>query len=447
VKHKKGREAVRAGIAGAVAFVLAAGMGLAWGQDTAAPAAPPRTVVLDTFGNWRMYAKLAPPVLANGETVSLKYIWLNYETPEPAEGWMKPEFDDYSWSQGSLRRLVKTRLTATGCLRGKFMVTDPGAVNDLKLSVSYRGGLIVYMNGEEVRREHIEKDKTVAEGAPGEERSLEDLTIPKGLLKKGVNVLGLEAVRTAYPEPSKDGKYDTLVCEIIQVRLTASDGSGLAPNTVRPQGFQVWNADPLVGDFDLDFGNPCEALRAVRIEGARNGQFTGKVVVGSTEAIKRLKVTPGALKCDGGSIAAGNVHIRYGIVWGDQDLNIASGSKDNMRRPYTAFQHLLGALSDEPLETFEVKVPEFKQSWKTIRHVAGQPMPVAGATVPVWITVKVPADAKAGVYTGEVTIEATGEKAVVVPVEMRVADYVLPDTQDYRTWVDVIECPDTSALE
>ena len=72
---------------------------------------------------------------------------------------------------------------------------------------------------------------------------------------------------------------------------------------------------------------------------------------------------------------------------------------------------------------------------------------VAGAVVPVWLTVEVPADAKAGTYTGSVTISAEGEKAVRVPVEVSVADYVLPDTQDYTTWVDVIQCPDTSSLE
>ena len=44
-------------------------------------------------------------------------------------------------------------------------------------------------------------------------------------------------------------------------------------------------------------------------------------------------------------------------------------------------------------------------------------------------------------------VEAEGEKPVQVPIELRVADWSLPDTQDFRTWVDMIQCPDTLALE
>jgi hypothetical protein len=34
------------------------------------------------------------------------------------------------------------------CLRGKFTVTDPEAVQGLALSVAYRGGLVVSVNGQ-----------------------------------------------------------------------------------------------------------------------------------------------------------------------------------------------------------------------------------------------------------------------------------------------------------
>ena len=67
--------------------------------------------------------------------------------------------------------------------------------------------------------------------------------------------------------------------------------------------------------------------------------------------------------------------------------------------------------------------------------------------VPIWITVKVPPDVPAGKYAGSVKVEAEGEKPVQVPIELRVADWSLPDTQDFRTWVDMIQCPDTLALE
>ena len=63
----------------------------------------------------------------------------------------------------------------------------------------------------------------------------------------------------------------------------------------------------------------------------------------------------------------------------------------------------------------------------------------------VWVTVKVPKDAKPGAYSGPVTIEAKDEKPVTVPVELKVLDWTLPDPQDYRTWVEIIQSPDTLA--
>ena len=70
-----------------------------------------------------------------------------------------------------------------------------------------------------------------------------------------------------------------------------------------------------------------------------------------------------------------------------------------------------------------------------------------GAVVPIWLTLKAPKDAKPGVYTGQVTIEAKGEKALTVPVRVEIADFSVPDTQDYRTWIELMQSPDTLAAE
>ena len=95
---------------------------------------------------------------------------------------------------------VKTAMLSKVCLRGKFAVTDPAAVKGLSLSVGYQGGLVVYVNGKEVKREHIEAGKTLAEGPAGEDCKLTGLAIPSNLLRKGVNVIGLEVVRAPYAE-------------------------------------------------------------------------------------------------------------------------------------------------------------------------------------------------------------------------------------------------------
>ena len=38
---------------------------------------------------------------------------------------------------------------------GRFLVKEPERVEDLKLSLRYRGGAIVYLNGEEIARQHL----------------------------------------------------------------------------------------------------------------------------------------------------------------------------------------------------------------------------------------------------------------------------------------------------
>ena len=93
-------------------------------------------------------------------------------------------------------------------------------------------------------------------------------------------------------------------------------GRGLVPNAVRPQGLQVWNADAMATDLSVDFGDPAEPLRPVMIMGAKNGSFTGKVVVGSTLPIQELKVTPGELKGQEGSIPAATCRCGTGCHGG-----------------------------------------------------------------------------------------------------------------------------------
>jgi len=432
----------------AVAVMLLAGLaGAAARADESAGG--PGTVVLDTYGIWRMHYQIEPPVLWTGEQVSFDYAWLNYKTAARPDDWARAEFDDQTWHRGPVTLAVRSALVSRLCLRGKFTVTDPAAVRGLRLSAAYRGGIIVYVNGAEVHREHVAEGQALAEGPGGEERALDGLTIPNALLRAGMNVVGLEIVRAPYPdsgsEPGED-VYNLNTCEVLRARLEADDASGLVPNAARPPGLQVWNADTMARDLNLDFGDRAEPLRPVRIVGARNGLFSGKVVLGSTEPIRALKVTPGDLRGPGGSIPASAVRIRYGLPWGEEVLHDRGRLRPHS--PYPTWATLLSALAEEPLDEFPVLPPERTGDWYR-HHKAqpGQPAVVPGAVVPIWITVRVPRDAGSGTYTGRVAVETQGAEPVSVPVEVRVADWTLPDVSDFRTWVGMIQCPDTLALE
>ncbi|MFW6146655.1 MAG: glycoside hydrolase domain-containing protein [Planctomycetota bacterium] len=67
--------------------------------------------------------------------------------------------------------------------------------------------------------------------------------------------------------------------------------------------------------------------------------------------------------------------------------------------------------------------------------------------MPVWLTVRVPDDAAPGRYTGRVTLTADGHAPLTAEVALDVVDWRLADPRDFRTWVELIQFPDTLTLE
>jgi len=65
-----------------------------------------RTIVLDTYGFWRMHQTLRPALIeADGELTPIlyDYEWMNCETAPPPAGWAAPDFDDSSWFRAPAR--------------------------------------------------------------------------------------------------------------------------------------------------------------------------------------------------------------------------------------------------------------------------------------------------------------------------------------------------------
>ncbi|MEX0745953.1 MAG: glycoside hydrolase domain-containing protein [Phycisphaeraceae bacterium] len=191
----------------------------------------------------------------------------------------------------------------------------------------------------------------------------------------------------------------TLLLATVAAFITAT------PQTVAANDLEVWRSD-IHDPTDSPAG---DGAAAVELAGTRNGAFSGKIVVSAAEALTGLKATASDLRHGSAVIPADAVRVRYAAP---SDRNITG---HNVRPTGN------DVLLDAP--------------------------PAGQSKVPVWVTVRVPADAAAGAYVGELTVTAAGVSPVRVPVQLEVADWTLPDTQDYRTWIELLQSPDTLAME
>ncbi len=192
---------------------------------------------------------------------------------------------------------------------------------------------------------------------------------------------------------------------------------------------QVWNVEPWqtveLGDFSG--ANPgMKALKPIDLLGTRNGVASGCVVVTRDgAAIKGLKASVGDLAQapstgsgqggGKGSIPATRIQVRFADLVRPETSHL----------PAQRFDRLLEAAPAEVPATKPVPVKGFKKAF-TPKSTA----PVA--TVPVWVTVRVPADAAPGDYEGKLSVEAEGMAATTVPVKLKVHDWRMPDPKDFR---------------
>jgi hypothetical protein len=284
-----------------------------------------------------------------------------------------------------------------------------------------------------------------------------EVKIPASLLRKGTNVLALEVHRA----PANEVMYKAIAnhkevmsmltaswsvrtlflgrvapglwwnhAALEDIRLSAaSTAGGIVPNVDRPKGFQVWNESTFKRVLPTQYGDPNEPLRPVVIRLVPNGAGSGQIVVGSSSAIKDLKVSVTDLKGAGGeTIPASAVQACYAL-W------------TNYGGFYYGSSGQYDALDSEAPS--EVAVMD-KAPWDRNQSMGG----LTGAVQPVWLIVQAPKTAKAGTYTGTVTVRAAGQKDVQTPLEVRVvSDYVLPDPSRFTTYVGMLESPDSVAMQ
>jgi hypothetical protein len=372
-------------------------------------------------------------------------------TPPPPKDWASPAFADGAWPVGPCPLTTsRYRTYSLLCARAKFLVADPRST-ELTLSMTYRGGAVIHLNGKEVKRVHmpegkIEPDTPAAPyprdawvdpkgkllrkgfGDPAKykdrfalrERKLEGFKLPPAALRKGVNVLGIELHRPVTDAVLYDGKparHSKRYCQWSTLRLSglkleAPAGARVAGPASKLKGLRVWNQSTAQRVSLVDVPDPCEPLRPVAISGARNGNFSAQVVVGSNAAIRGLKAEVSELKGPV-SIPASRVQVRYALPDGPAAYRNGPGSFDGLEE-------------SAPAEV--------------------SPTKDALALCPVWITVNVPGEAKPGKYTAKLTISAEGTKPVGTELRVSVANWTLPAVKDSSAYYWLVQSPESLAM-
>jgi hypothetical protein len=407
----------------------------------------------------------------------------DFQSALPPADWMKPEFSAANWERvrapveagpGSVTRgyySQTARHNATRnsqiCLISRFMVENLANAEGLALSLEYVGGVVVYVNGQELTRAHLPagelKPETLAEKYPDDlycepgglflqeiktnpagferrYRKLADVAVPAKLLRKGTNVLALEVRRAPINDaaieskrtPSKFGMNETpgiwAYAGLRSLSLTAPAGSAVAPNVGRPKGIQVWNCAPsdTVTTFDYsDGGDPLP----VAVSAPRNGVFSGRLVVSSDQAIKGLKVAVSDLTAagGGGKLPASAVRVRFAEAAVAGKSWVGVGRCDGLCDSIPAEIPVVTAAP--PRESFPRNFGKY--------HAEGQ-VPIVrknmscGAIAPLWFTVRVPKDAKPGRYEATIALSADGLAPVNVPLRVSVSPWAMPDPADFR---------------
>jgi len=321
-------------------------------------------------------------------------------------------------------------------------------------------------------------------------RSLIGVTLPASLLREGLNVLAVELHHAPAPEVLHLGKptypkyqhWPRVGLESLALvappgaaarahwRFRSRDGASLqgfagstsmptparggavvpgAPRAPLPKGFRVWNHSTQQRLTVRDRSDPLDGLHPVRLIGVANGTFSGQVVIGCDQAMRGLAARASDLVGPGGAkIPASAVQVRWGLP---------DGARRGDREP--AYFDTLDEFPPEEVPVDERVGGAVQPVWISVRVPSGTSPPGKALTLRqenaegdknTWRKAetpeRVPADAAAGEYRGTVTVSAQGAARIEVSVELKVIGWRLPDPQEFTTFMDLIQSPDSVAL-
>ena len=297
------------------------------------------------------------------------------------------------------------------------------------------------------------------------DRTLGPLVLPAAELRKGTNVLAVE-IRASDLHPVAGGYTvwrDPFVLsnywhaawfhgQLVKLELRSRGGE--VPSMLhRPPGVQVWTADIHHRVFSTEFGPSGLGKAALRFVGALNGEFAGQLVVGTDKELKGLKATASELKLADGSatIPALALSLEYLVGHPVTEMvylaNAASGGRGPSHKcTPTEARSFLAAYGTPELQAKAKGLADPQAMEEAIKltffdHVGALPPATvpAESCQPIWVTLKVPAGAKPGKYTGILKIQASvagangpADHITQVPIEAEVIGWRIPNRPDWQ---------------
>jgi len=440
----------------------------------------------------------------------------------PPADWREPDFDDRAWPRYRLPLgtwnagswAQRPHGLGLACFRGRFHVADPEQVEALTLAITYRGGVVVYVNGREVARGHLpaaDNDEPPKAGAvtpdtPGADypaeayvadvpdargrvrrrvipalpgayrdrvtaggrtvhlprdvwqrvrrlrnRELGPVALPKGLLRRGTNVLAVEIHRSDY-HPGVvgvrgDGRAwrwrlgsDWLHGYLRRLRLTATPPGAVRPPRRTP-GVELWVSDVHRRWLAPEFGEARPDPGVVRLVGARNGSYSAQVVLGTDREVRGLIAAMSDLvaTAGGGRIPASAALVRFGVAHPIGDLAALGTHRGSARwrQPQRCREVAIALARCAPPRVNTATGPAESRPNRVafFDHLSPAPPAVvpANSCQPIWLTVRIPRDAPAGAYRGNLTVRPADTGPIAVPVRLEVVNWTLPDARCFRT--------------
>lgn len=299
------------------------------------------------------------------------------------------------------------------------------------------------------------------------DRVIGPVALPASQLRKGANVLAVE-IRASDLHPIAagfsvwKGIFDNsnyhhgawFHGQIVNLELAAK-GSGVPSMRVRRPGVQVWVEDIHHRVISSEFPETGDATGTLRFVTTVNGEFSGQLIVGTDKDLTGLKAAATDLQLAGGAgtIPASALTIAYMVPHALPELAPLKYSGSETSRggatwkiKPTEARELLARYGPIGLDVEGLKPEEaIKEAGKIsfFDHTGAAPPAVvpAGTCQALWVTLKTPANAPAGLYKGSVRVEAEGAKPVTVPVEAEVIGWRMPDTRDWQQVIQIEQSP------